>query len=175
MPAAFAVPVNTLLTRRDLSLHPRRLPAARVVVSEALYPKFAKLRRGDPQRQAASIVAGSNTSASVAGRSKIEGVSIRGVYRPPLTTCDDIAFLALHLRLDRKPNASVHTHPLTCGSPTISMPRPFLALPEHDVCYSVRNYFRLWPRQAMTFSTFGGRHDRAACPTGRRPTRWLRS
>jgi len=95
--------------------------------------------------------------------------------RPPLTTCDDIAFWLYTSGSTGKPKASVHTH-ANLRLTNDLYAAPILGLTEHDVCYSVANYFSpMASAMRIDLSHFRWAPRPCCCPTGRRPTRWLRS
>jgi benzoate-CoA ligase len=146
-----AVPVNTLLTEDDYRFIFEDCRPRVLVVSEVLYPKFAKLVAGIPREGLTVIVAGENSFGHTSLEAQIESVSIRSVYRPPPTTRDDIAFWLYTSGSTGKPKAAVHVHAdLRLTNDLYAA--PILGLTENDVCYSVAKlFFAYGLGNAMTF------------------------
>jgi benzoate-CoA ligase len=143
-----AVPVNTLLTQDDYQFMLAHSRAKLLVVSEALYPKFADLI-GSCLDLEHVIVSGDNTF----GHPQLEDMLDRSspLATPQNTSGDDIAFWLYTSGSTGKPKGAVHlhgnlklTHDLYGG--------PVLGLKESDVCYSVAKlFFAYGLGNALTF------------------------
>src|SRR3954469_7262498 len=142
------IPVNTLMTEDDYRFMLADSRASMLVVSEALYPKFAKLIEACPE-VAHVIVAGDNAH----GRHRFEDLIASAgseSYTAP-TTCDDICFWLYTSGSTGRPKGAVHAHAdlrltddLYAG--------PILGITENDVCYSVAKlFFAYGLGNAMTF------------------------
>ncbi|HLQ89188.1 MAG TPA: benzoate-CoA ligase family protein [Xanthobacteraceae bacterium] len=149
-----AVPVNTLLTEEDYRFILADSRARVLVVSQELYPKFENIIGSFFGLHV--IVAGENPH----GRQRLEdllgGVRAFGSYRPPPTTCDDIAFWLYTSGSTGKPKAAVHVHAdlrLTNDLYAASV----LRLTVGDVVYSVAKlFFAYGLGNAMTFPLSAG-------------------
>lgn len=143
-----AVPVNTLLTEDDYQFMLAHSRAKLLVVSEALYPKFANLIGFCPELEHV-IVSGENTFGHAQLEDLLERTS--ALPRTHETTCDDIAFWLYTSGSTGKPKGAVHlhgnlklTHDLYGG--------PVLGLKESDICYSVAKlFFAYGLGNALTF------------------------
>jgi benzoate-CoA ligase len=143
-----AVPVNTLLTEDDYRFALADSRAKLLVVSDALYPKFANIVGSCPDLEHV-IVSGHNRF----GHSRLEDLleQTREAPRAVETTCDDMAFWLYTSGSTGKPKGAVHvhanlklTHDLYGG--------PVLGLKERDVCYSVAKlFFAYGLGNALTF------------------------
>ncbi|HEY0566524.1 MAG TPA: benzoate-CoA ligase family protein [Xanthobacteraceae bacterium] len=143
-----AVPVNTLLTADDYRFMLADSRAKLLVVSEALYSKFANVIGSCPALEHV-IVSGDNCF----GHSRLEDLLEQSQGEPLTaeTTCDDIAFWLYTSGSTGKPKGAVHihgnlklTHDLYGG--------PVLGLQESDVCYSVAKlFFAYGLGNALTF------------------------
>jgi benzoate-CoA ligase len=143
-----AVPVNTLLTEDDYQFMLAHSRAKLLVVSEALYPKFANLIGSCPDLEHV-IVSGDNAF----GHRQFEDLLDRSspLASSPDTSCDDIAFWLYTSGSTGKPKGAVHlhgnlklTHDLYGG--------PVLGLQESDLCYSVAKlFFAYGLGNALTF------------------------
>ncbi len=112
-----AVPVNTLMTEDDYRFMLTDSRARMLVVSQALYPKFAALIPAFPELEHV-IVSGDNTR----GHARFEDVIAAAApedYTAP-TTRDDMAFWLYTSGSTGKPKGAVHVQ-ATCGLPMISM------------------------------------------------------
>jgi benzoate-CoA ligase len=143
-----AIPVNTLMTEDDYRFMLADSRARMLVMSEALYPKFAKLIEGCPDL-AHVIVAGDNAH----GHQRFEDLITNAepeIYTAP-TTRDDICFWLYTSGSTGRPKGAVHVHAdlrltddLYAG--------PTLGITENDVCYSVAKlFFAYGLGNAMTF------------------------
>jgi benzoate-CoA ligase family protein len=143
-----AIPVNTLMTEDDYRFMLGDSRASMLVVSEALYPKFAKLIEACPEL-AHVIVAGDNAHGHHRFEDLIADAGSDSYTAP--TTCDDICFWLYTSGSTGRPKAVVHVHAdlrltddLYAG--------PILGITEDDVCYSVAKlFFAYGLGNAMTF------------------------
>ena len=143
-----AVPVNTLLTEDDYRFMLADSRAKCLVVSEALFAKFAKVIGESPDLEHV-IVSGSNPHGyrlfeDVIGAAEPED------YTAP-TTCDDIAFWLYTSGSTGKPKGAVHVHASLKLTADL-YGTPVAGLKENDVCYSVAKlFFAYGLGNAMTF------------------------
>jgi benzoate-CoA ligase len=143
-----AIPVNTLMTEDDYRFMLADSRARMLVVSEALYPKFAKLIEVCPDL-AHVIVAGDNVHGHQRFEDLIAAASAESYTAP--TTRDDICFWLYTSGSTGRPKGAVHVHAdlkltedLYAG--------PTLGITENDVCYSVAKlFFAYGLGNAMTF------------------------
>jgi benzoate-CoA ligase family protein len=142
-----AVPVNTLMTEDDYRFMLTDSRARVLVVSEAVYPRFANLIPECPDLEHVLI------SGNMPGHTMFEATLAAmkpEAYAAP-TTRDDIAFWLYTSGSTGKPKGAVHVHadlPLT----NELYAAPTLKLSEHDVCYSVAKlFFAYGLGNAMTF------------------------
>ena len=162
-----AVPVNTLFTEDEYAFMLADSRAKALVVSDALYPKFARLIDSGafPHLQHV-IVSGELPPSKAPGfwrrtpqgapphqslEKLIDGVSGRESYRPPPTTRDDIAFWLYTSGSTGKPKGAVHVH----ADPRLTNDLyavPTIGLTENDIVYSVAKlFFAYGLGNAMTF------------------------
>jgi acyl-coenzyme A synthetase/AMP-(fatty) acid ligase len=101
------VPVNTLLTEDDYRFMLEDSRARLLVVSEELYPKFAKTLAtiAEPPQV---IVSGAATHGHATFEALLAGAARDPVTAP--TVCDDICFWLYTSGSTGKPKAAVHTH-----------------------------------------------------------------
>jgi benzoate-CoA ligase family protein len=143
-----AVPVNTLLTEDDYRFMLADSRAKCLVVSEALFPKFEKLIKENPDLEHV-IVSGNNPHGyrlfeDVIGADEPED------YTAP-TTCDDIAFWLYTSGSTGKPKGAVHVHASLKLTADL-YGTPVAGLRESDVCYSVAKlFFAYGLGNALTF------------------------
>ncbi|HTS41080.1 MAG TPA: benzoate-CoA ligase family protein [Xanthobacteraceae bacterium] len=143
-----AVPVNTLMTEDDYRFMLADSRARVLVVSEALYPKFAKLI-GECADLAHVIVSGQNAQGHKRFEDLIAAAKPHGAAAPTLR--DDMCFWLYTSGSTGKPKGAVHVHSdlrltndLYAG--------PVLGLNEKDVCYSVAKlFFAYGLGNALTF------------------------
>jgi len=132
-----ALPVNTLLTEDDYRFMLADSRARVLVVSEALYPKFAGLIKSMPDLEHV-IVSGENSH----GHHRFEdliGKASGAPYTAP-TKCDDICFWLYTSGSTGKPKGAVHVHAdLRLINDLYAA--TILGLVEDDVCYSVAKLF----------------------------------
>src|SRR5262245_25019180 len=144
------VPVNTLMTEDDYRFMLADSRAKVLVVSEALFPKFANLIGSSPDLVQV-IVSGSNAR----GYRRFEDLMAAAKPDPYLatapTTRDDICFWLYTSGSTGKPKGAVHTHAnlrLTADLYAAGV----LGLKESDVCYSVAKlFFAYGLGNALTF------------------------
>jgi benzoate-CoA ligase len=143
-----AIPVNTLMTEDDYRFMLTDSRARLLVVSETLYPRFAKLIGECPDLEHV-IVSGGSTQGHARFEDLIAAAAPENVTAP--TTRDDIAFWLYTSGSTGKPKGAVHVHadlPLT----NALYAAPTLRLTEHDLCYSVAKlFFAYGLGNAMTF------------------------
>ena len=148
------VPVNTLLTEDDYRFMLEDSRARLLVVSEELYPKFAKALAACGRTSPMSIVSGANAH----GHRAFEDAA--GRRRPdPLTAPtvrDDICFWLYTSGSTGKPKAAVHTHADLALTDELYA-KPFLGIGENDVCFSVAKlFFAYGLGNALTFPMSAG-------------------
>jgi benzoate-CoA ligase len=147
------VPVNTLLTEDDYRFMLEDSRARLLVVSEELYPKFAKAI-GACANLAHVVVSGANGH----GHQRFEELLAAGgpaVAAAP-TVRDDICFWLYTSGSTGKPKAAVHTHADLALTDALYA-KPFLGIGETDVCYSVAKlFFAYGLGNALTFPMAAG-------------------
>jgi benzoate-CoA ligase family protein len=143
-----AVPVNTLLTEDDYRFMLEDSRAKLLVVSEALYPKFANLI-GSLRDLEHVVVAGDNSH----GHQKFEDLITAArldPYTAP-TTRDDMCFWLYTSGSTGKPKGAVHCHASLKLTDDLYA-GPTLGLKEDDVIYSVAKlFFAYGLGNALTF------------------------
>jgi benzoate-CoA ligase len=143
-----AVPVNTLMTEDDYRFMLADSRARMLVVSEPLYPKFAKLIGASPDLEHV-VVSGDDTH----GHKRFEDLITSAKPEPntAATTRDDIAFWLYTSGSTGKPKGAVHVHADLRLTDDL-YGGPFLGITEQDVCYSVAKlFFAYGLGNAMTF------------------------
>ncbi len=147
------VPVNTLLTEDDYRFMLDDSRARLVVVSDELYPKFAKAIAGSADRPHV-VVSGANTHGHEQFEALLAGATSDPVTAP--TVCDDMCFWLYTSGSTGKPKAAVHTHAdLTFTDELYG--KPYLGIGENDVCYSVAKlFFAYGLGNALTFPMAAG-------------------
>jgi len=143
-----AVPVNTLLTEDDYRVMLEDSRARLLVVSEELYPRFAKAI-GASKDLAHVVVSGANAQGHARFDDLLAGAKTQAVTAP--TTRDDMCFWLYTSGSTGRPKGAVHTHAdlkltddLYAG--------PILGITENDVCYSVAKlFFAYGLGNALTF------------------------
>jgi benzoate-CoA ligase family protein len=144
------VPVNTLMTEDDYRFMLADSRAKVLVVSEALFPKFASLIGSSPDLVQV-IVSGSNAR----GYRRFEDLMAAARPDPYLatapTTRDDMCFWLYTSGSTGRPKGAVHTHAnlrLTADLYAAGV----LGLKETDICYSVAKlFFAYGLGNALTF------------------------
>jgi benzoate-CoA ligase len=147
------VPVNTLLTEDDYRFMLEDSRARLLVVSEELYPKFAKAISACANL-AHVVVSGANGH----GHRRFEELLAAG--GPAMTAAptvrDDICFWLYTSGSTGKPKAAVHTHADLALTDALYA-KPFLGIGETDVCYSVAKlFFAYGLGNALTFPMAAG-------------------
>jgi benzoate-CoA ligase family protein len=159
-----AVPVNTLMTEDDYRFMLADSRASVLVVSEALYPRFAKLI-GQADDLEHVIVSGDNAhSASETrvnadmGHKRFEDLldSAMAEAKTAPTVRDDIAFWLYTSGSTGKPKGAVHTHADLKLTDDL-YGGPFVGIRESDICYSVAKlFFAYGLGNALTFPMSAG-------------------
>jgi benzoate-CoA ligase family protein len=147
------VPVNTLLTEDDYRFMLEDSRARLLVVSEELYPKFAKAILAS-KHLAHVIVSGGNAH----GHDQLEALLAVAANDPVTapTVCDDMCFWLYTSGSTGKPKAAVHTHASLKLTDELYA-QPFLNIGENDVCYSVAKlFFAYGLGNALTFPMSAG-------------------
>jgi benzoate-CoA ligase family protein len=144
-----AVPVNTLMTEEDYRFMLADSRAKCLVVSEALFAKFAKLIDESPDLEHV-IVSGNNPHGFRLFEDVI-GADEPDDYTAP-TTCDDIAFWLYTSGSTGKPKGAVHVHASLKLTADL-YGTPIAGYKESDVVYSVAKlFFAYGLGNALTFS-----------------------
>jgi benzoate-CoA ligase len=148
-----AVPVNTLMTEDDYRFMLADSRARVLVVSEVLYPRFAKLV-GTSDDLEHVIVSGDNAQGHKHFEQLIEGAMAEAYTAP--TVRDDMAFWLYTSGSTGKPKGAVHTHAdLKLTNDLYG--GPFVGLTDKDVCYSVAKlFFAYGLGNALTFPMSAG-------------------
>jgi benzoate-CoA ligase len=148
-----AVPVNTLLTEDDYRFMLADSRAKCLVVSEALFPKFAQLIGECPDLEHV-IVSGDNPHGYRLFEDLI-GADEPEPYTAP-TTCDDMAFWLYTSGSTGKPKGAVHVHASLKLTDDLYA-APLIGLKETDVVHSVAKlFFAYGLGNAMTFPLLAG-------------------
>ena len=148
-----AVPVNTLMTEADYRFMLRDSRARLLVVSEALYAKFADAI-GDSDDLEHVIVSGDDAHShlsfdDVLARAKTEPVTAA-------TTRDDMCFWLYTSGSTGRPKGAVHTHADLKLTDALYA-APVIGISENDVCYSVAKlFFAYGLGNALTFPLSAG-------------------
>src|SRR5580704_4230801 len=148
-----AVPVNTLLTEDDYAFMLEDSRARLLVVSEELYPRFAKAIAAS-KALAHVMVSGDNAHGHLHFADVMAAATADTATAP--TTRDDMCFWLYTSGSTGKPKGAVHTHAdlkltddLYAG--------PILGITENDVCYSVAKlFFAYGLGNALTFPMSAG-------------------
>ncbi len=148
-----AVPVNTLLTEDDYRFMLDDSRARLLVVSEELYPKFAKAI-GASKNLAHVIVSGDNAQGHPRFADLLAGAKTEAVTAP--TTRDDMCFWLYTSGSTGRPKGAVHSHAdLKLNNDLYAA--PVLRITENDICYSVAKlFFAYGLGNALTFSMSAG-------------------
>ena len=148
-----AVPVNTLLTEDDYKFMLTDSRARLLVVSEALYPKFAGLIDACPDLDHV-IVSGDNPQGHEKFDDVIKSAPAECFTAP--TTRDDMAFWLYTSGSTGKPKGAVHAHANLRLTDELYA-GPILGLQESDLCYSVAKlFFAYGLGNALTFPMSAG-------------------
>jgi benzoate-CoA ligase family protein len=148
-----AVPVNTLLTEDDYAFMLADSRARLLVVSEELYPRFAKAIAASKDL-AHVVVSGEDAHGHARFANVLAAAKTDNMTAP--TTRDDMCFWLYTSGSTGKPKGAVHTHAdlkltddLYAG--------PILGIAENDVCYSVAKlFFAYGLGNALTFPMSAG-------------------
>jgi benzoate-CoA ligase len=142
------IPVNTLMTEDDYRFMLTDSRAKLLVVSEGLYPKFAKLI-GECADLKQVIVSGENAQGHQRFEELLSGPKAEPYTAP--TTRDDMCFWLYTSGSTGKPKGAVHVHAdLRLTNDLYG--GPILGLTENDVCYSVAKlFFAYGLGNALTF------------------------
>jgi benzoate-CoA ligase len=147
------VPVNTLLTEDDYRFMLDDSRARLLVVSEELYPKFAKASAASASL-AQVIVSGANAQGHAQFEALLAGATGDPVTAP--TVCDDMCFWLYTSGSTGRPKAAVHTHADLKFTDEL-YGKPYLGLGENDICYSVAKlFFAYGLGNALTFPMSAG-------------------
>jgi benzoate-CoA ligase len=147
------VPVNTLLTEDDYRFMLDDSRARLLVVSEELYPKFAKLI-GACADLAHVVVSGAAAHGHPRFEDLLGGAKSDAVTAP--TVRDDMCFWLYTSGSTGKPKGAVHTHAALKLTDEL-YGKPFLGITENDVCYSVAKlFFAYGLGNALTFPMSAG-------------------
>jgi len=142
------VPVNTLMTEDDYRFMLADSRAQALVVSEALFPRFAKLIESSPDLVQV-IVSGDNGHGYPLLEDLLANAPMESYTAP--TICDDMCFWLYTSGSTGKPKGAVHVHSnlrLTADLYAGGV----LGLKESDVCYSVAKlFFAYGLGNALTF------------------------
>jgi benzoate-CoA ligase family protein len=142
------IPVNTLMTEDDYRFMLADSRARVLVVSEALFPKFADLIGSSPDLVQV-IVSGENAS----GHRRFEDLLATAKPEPYTapTTRDDVCFWLYTSGSTGRPKGAVHVHANLRLTAEL-YGGGVLGLDENDVCYSVAKlFFAYGLGNAMTF------------------------
>ena len=143
-----AVPVNTLLTEDDYSYMLDDSRARLLVVSEELFPKFAKAIAASKDL-AHVIVSGENALGHRRFDELLAAAKSEAVTTP--TTRDDMCFWLYTSGSTGKPKGAVHTHADLKLTDDLYA-APILGITANDVCYSVAKlFFAYGLGNALTF------------------------
>ena len=143
-----AVPVNTLMTEDDYRFMLEDSRARLLVVSEELYPKFAKAI-GASNDLAHVIVSGEKAQNHLRFEDLLAGAATDSLTAP--TTRDDMCFWLYTSGSTGKPKGAVHTHADLKLTDELYA-APILGITANDVCYSVAKlFFAYGLGNALTF------------------------
>jgi benzoate-CoA ligase family protein len=150
-----AVPVNTLMTETDYRFMLADSRARVLVVSEALYEKFADaIRDGDDLEHV--IVSGDDAHSHLSFDALMaEAKPDREDFTAP-TTRDDMCFWLYTSGSTGRPKGAVHTHADLRLTDALYA-APVVGIGENDVCYSVAKlFFAYGLGNALTFPLSAG-------------------
>jgi len=147
------VPVNTLLTEDDYRFMLEDSRARLLIVSEELYPKFAKAI-AESKELSHVIVSGANAHGHEQFEALLADATSDPVTAP--TVRDDMCFWLYTSGSTGKPKAAIHTHADLALTNELYA-KPFLGITESDVCYSVAKlFFAYGLGNALTFPMAAG-------------------
>jgi len=154
-----AVPINTLMTESDYRFMLEDSRARLLVVSEALYGKFAEaIKESDYLEHV--IVAGDDAHSHLLFDDVLAAAKKNAAEYPEgvtaATTRDDMCFWLYTSGSTGKPKGAVHTHAdLTLSNALYAA--PVLGLTDNDICYSVAKlFFAYGLGNALTFPLSAG-------------------
>ena len=148
-----AVPVNTLLTEADYRFMLDDSRARLLVVSEELYPKFAKAIAASKNLEHV-IVSGANAQNRLRFADLLGAAKTDAVTAP--TTRDDMCFWLYTSGSTGTPKGAVHTHADLKLTDDLYA-APILGITADDVCYSVAKlFFAYGLGNALTFPMSAG-------------------
>jgi benzoate-CoA ligase family protein len=148
-----AVPLNTLLTEDDYRFMLTDSRATALIVSDALYPKFANVIAGCPDLKHV-IVSGADAHGHKR-LSDLLAASSEVSFTAP-TSRDDMSFWLYTSGSTGKPKGAVHVHADLKLTDDL-YGGPFLGLTDNDVIYSVAKlFFAYGLGNALTFPMSAG-------------------
>jgi benzoate-CoA ligase family protein len=148
-----AVPVNTLLTEDDYRFMLEDSRARLAVVSEDLYPKFAKAAAASKNLEHV-IVCGANPQKHPCFDELLAAATVEGITAP--TTRDDMCFWLYTSGSTGRPKGAVHTHADLALTNDLYAEQ-ILGITENDICYSVAKlFFAYGLGNALTFPMSAG-------------------
>ena len=125
-----------------------------LVVSEELYPKFARLDRGPRPNWPTSSCPATRRTVIAQFEALLSGAAADPMTAP--TVRDDMCFWLYTSGSTGKPKAAVHTHADLKLTDDL-YGKPFLGITENDVCYSVAKlFFAYGLGNALTFPMSAG-------------------
>jgi benzoate-CoA ligase len=152
-----AIPVNTLMTEADYRFMLEDSRARLLIVSEALYPKFASAIR-ETDHLAHVVVSGKDAKSHLLFDELMARAKSERTIGPVTaqTTRDDICFWLYTSGSTGKPKGAVHTHANLRLTDDLYA-APILGLAEDDICYSVAKlFFAYGLGNALTFPMSAG-------------------
>ena len=148
-----AVPVNTLMTEDDYRFMLEDSRARLLVVSEALFAKFADAIRESGYLEHV-IVSGDDAHGHLLFDELLAGAKTEAVTAA--TTRDDMCFWLYTSGSTGKPKGAVHTHADLKLTDDLYA-APVLGIGENDICYSVAKlFFAYGLGNALTFPMSAG-------------------
>jgi benzoate-CoA ligase family protein len=147
------IPVNTLMTEDDYRFMLADSRARVLIVSAAIYPKFAKLIEADADLRLV-IVSGDDAHGHHAFEDLVANAEPEDYTAP--TTPDDICFWLYTSGSTGTPKGAVHVHADLKLTDDLYA-APILGLTEADVCYSAAKlFFAYGLGNALTFPLSAG-------------------
>ena len=135
------IPLNTMLTAKDLGYMLRDSRARAVVVTEELYPRVKEAAEGAPCLKHV-IVSGPNGHRDGHGRKRLDELmaAASSTLAPAPTQCDDVAFLLYSSGSTGSPKGVMHLH--NDLAPTAALwGLGVLGIKQDDVSYSAAKMF----------------------------------
>ncbi len=150
-----AVPVNTLMTETDYRFMLKDSRARLLVVSEALYEKFAAAIRDSDDIEHV-IVSGEDAHSHLSFDALMAAAKLDRAGITAATTRDDMCFWLYTSGSTGRPKGAVHTHADLKLTDALYA-APVIGIGEHDVCYSVAKlFFAYGLGNALTFPLSAG-------------------